>query len=130
MKTLTKRQRIIAGLGVAALIAGALWLSIHVANNNARSANEMVQTVLTGATDKEVCSHVSPGQYLMAPGGDWKTPAVAAVASGASPLVRDAYFAAASIPFPESSNWSETFPPYERAMSQLATVCAGVRARP
>jgi hypothetical protein len=80
--------------------------------------------------DAQVCSHVSPAPYVMAPGGDWNTPAVAAVAYGASPLVRDAYFAAASAPFPVSTNWAETFPPYQRAMSQLATVCAGVEASP
>jgi len=82
------------------------------------------------SADSEVCSHVSPAAYLWAPGGDWKTSAVAAVAEGASPLVRDAYFAAASAPFPDANNWSLTFPPYQRVMSQLASVCAGVEAKP
>jgi hypothetical protein len=81
------------------------------------------------SADAQVCSHVNPAPYVMYPGGDWNTPAVAAVAQGASPLVRDAYFAAASAPFPEMTNWAETFPPYQQAMSRLATVCAEVRTQ-
>lgn len=48
----------------------------------------------TSIADMQVCSHVNPAPYVMYPGGDWKSPAVAAVAQGASPLVQDAYFAA------------------------------------
>jgi hypothetical protein len=116
---------------VLAILIGGWFVYRAATRDNTNRAEAMTQSVAdSGSADAQVCSHISPAPYLWGPAGDWKTPAVAAVASGASPLVRDAYFTAASALFPDSANWSGTFPPFQRAMSQLATVCAAVRARP
>src|ERR1700730_5564087 len=119
-----RRNILLGALGAFLLLAGIA--GFYLATRGAASPTA-VQGPSASAVDTQVCSHVSPAPYLWGPAGDWKLPAVAALAEGASPLVRDAYFAAASAPLPESSNWSETFPPFQRAMNGLANVCSAVR---
>lgn len=79
------------------------------------------------AADAQVCSHVDPKPTLFAPGGDWNTPPVAAIAYQATPYVRDAYSAAveAQIPFEATPTQMQSV---MAAWTHLSDVCAQVRA--
>lgn len=79
------------------------------------------------AADVQVCSHVDPAPHLLAPGGDWNTLAVAAIAYRASPYVRDAYSTAAEaqIPFQATPDQMQAV---MAKWNHLSDVCAQVRA--
>lgn len=118
---ITRRRGVVFGaalLGVVVVVAG-IALAVRRSQPTAPAPVSV---------DAQVCAHVDPAPHLLAPGGDWNTPYVAAIAYRASPYVRDAYSAAAEAQIPFQAT-PEQMQAVTRAWTHLSDVCAAVRAQ-